>query len=162
MQKLGSESPHCTVTDEYSVSLTRPTSSSAPIVRGADRGFERRSSPVEATLTSEGKVRATGRGIFVAVSRSSRVPPLVIAHETLLARIRNSCAIGIQSSFYDFAVPEQKRTVTVATEIVNMWTRPAPRPQQFSRGFQRPNALWFEVTQRSCRQTRASRPRRYS
>jgi acyl-coenzyme A thioesterase PaaI-like protein len=68
MQKLQRDTPPCTVTAEYSVRLLRPTPSTGPLrleARIVDSEGDR--ATVEATVTSEGKVRATGRGLFVAV-----------------------------------------------------------------------------------------------
>lgn len=69
MRKAGGETPPCTVTADYHVKLLRPTPTDGPILlaarvveSGADRAV------VEATLTAGGKVRATCRGTFVAVT----------------------------------------------------------------------------------------------
>ena len=68
MVRAGASSPPCTVTAEFSVKLLRPTASDAPLELRAtivestgDRVV------VESTLTSQGKVGASGRGTFVAV-----------------------------------------------------------------------------------------------
>jgi acyl-coenzyme A thioesterase PaaI-like protein len=68
MRRAGTDSPPCTVTADYAVKLTRPTSSTQPLrlrARVVDSREDR--AVVEATLESEGKVCATCRGTFVAV-----------------------------------------------------------------------------------------------
>jgi len=68
MVKAGSEGPPCTVTAEYSVQLKRPTPSKtaltieARIIEATDDR-----ATVEGTITADGKVCATGHGVFVAV-----------------------------------------------------------------------------------------------
>lgn len=65
--KSMTEAP-CTVTAEYAVKLTRPTPADATIYLEAwvtELGEDR--ATVEATLTANGKVCATCRGLFVAV-----------------------------------------------------------------------------------------------
>jgi len=68
MRQAGAPSPPCTVTADYAVKLTRPTSSARP-VRLRARVVEAKEdrAVVEATLESDGKVCATCRGTFVAV-----------------------------------------------------------------------------------------------
>jgi acyl-coenzyme A thioesterase PaaI-like protein len=68
MRKAGAETPPCTVTAEYAVTLRRPTPTAGPMKLSArvvestdDRAV------VEATLTAGGKVTATCRGTFVSV-----------------------------------------------------------------------------------------------
>jgi acyl-coenzyme A thioesterase PaaI-like protein len=68
MQAAGLEHPPCTVTAEYTIALKRPT----PMGRSlhlAARVVEARADrcTVEATLTAEGRITATCRGLFVAV-----------------------------------------------------------------------------------------------
>jgi uncharacterized protein (TIGR00369 family) len=68
MRARGADAPPCTVTAEYSVTMTRPTPSGGPVTlraRPAEVGADR--AVVEATLESGGKVCATCRGVFVAV-----------------------------------------------------------------------------------------------
>jgi acyl-coenzyme A thioesterase PaaI-like protein len=68
MGKAGLDHPPSTVTAEYAVKLRRPIPSGAEIhleARVVDSTDDR--AVVEATLTAEGKVCATCRGIFVAV-----------------------------------------------------------------------------------------------
>jgi acyl-coenzyme A thioesterase PaaI-like protein len=68
MLKTQRDSPPCTVTAEYSVRLLRPTPSKATLsleARIIESSEDR--ATVECTLSAEGKPRATGRGIFVAV-----------------------------------------------------------------------------------------------
>lgn len=69
MNTTGAESPPCTVTADYHVKLRRPTPTDRPVELAAwiaessdDRAV------VEATLSSDGKVTATCRGTFVAVT----------------------------------------------------------------------------------------------
>jgi acyl-coenzyme A thioesterase PaaI-like protein len=68
MRSTGAEKPPCTVTAEFAVKLlrtcptARPVALSAKVVESTkDRAV------VEATLTADGKVRATCRGVFVSV-----------------------------------------------------------------------------------------------
>jgi acyl-coenzyme A thioesterase PaaI-like protein len=68
MGKAGAETPPCTVTAEFAVKLLRPCPTASPVQLSArvvestgDRAV------VESTLTADGKVRATCRGVFVAV-----------------------------------------------------------------------------------------------
>jgi acyl-coenzyme A thioesterase PaaI-like protein len=68
MKAAGAGTPPCTVTAEFAVKLLRPCPTARPVSLSAkvvestgDRAV------VEATLTAEGKVRATCRGVFVAV-----------------------------------------------------------------------------------------------
>jgi acyl-coenzyme A thioesterase PaaI-like protein len=69
MTSAGADKPPCTVTAEYRVVLKRPTPSSGPVTlrakvveAGADRAV------VEGTLEAGGRVTATCRGVFVAVT----------------------------------------------------------------------------------------------
>jgi len=68
MVRAGGEGPPCTVTAEYSVQLKRPTPSKTTLTieaRIVDASDDR--ATVEGTITADGKVCATGRGVFVAV-----------------------------------------------------------------------------------------------
>ncbi len=68
MQKTGAETPPCTVTADYAVKMMRPTPADKPVhlrARVVESTEDR--AVVEASLESEGKVRATCRGTFVAV-----------------------------------------------------------------------------------------------
>ena len=69
MRRSRTEKPPCTVTAEYAVKLNRPTPSSEP-VRLVSRVVEStgRKVVVEAELSSGGKVCATCRGTFIAVT----------------------------------------------------------------------------------------------
>ncbi len=68
MRKAGVASPPCTVTAEFDVKLKRPTPMDAPLVlRAKVVESEADRATVEATLSANGKVTATCRGIFVAV-----------------------------------------------------------------------------------------------
>jgi acyl-coenzyme A thioesterase PaaI-like protein len=69
MRRKGQDAPPCTVTADYAVKLLRPTPTDGPVSLSArvvestdDRAV------VEATLAAAGKVRATCRGTFVAVT----------------------------------------------------------------------------------------------
>ena len=68
MERLGEATPPCTVTAEFHVKLKRPTPMDgavqlrARVVSATDEQAE-----VEATLEAGGKLRATCRGVFVAV-----------------------------------------------------------------------------------------------
>ena len=68
MKKSGADTPPCTVTAEYAITLRRPTPTGGdveliarPVEVGEDRAV------VEAELVAGGKVCATSRGTFVAV-----------------------------------------------------------------------------------------------
>lgn len=68
MKKQGAETPPCTVTADFHVTLKRPTPIDAPLhlrARVVESGDDR--AVVEATLEANGKVTATCRGTFVAV-----------------------------------------------------------------------------------------------
>lgn len=68
MQRLGAESPPCTVTSEYAVKLTRPTPTQGPVKLRAwvvESSVDR--AVVEAVLEAGGKTCAKCRGTFVAV-----------------------------------------------------------------------------------------------
>ena len=71
MLKRGADAPPCTVTAEFHVKLLRPTPLEKPVhlsahVEEAESTLDR--AVVTATLESDGKVRATCRGVFVAVT----------------------------------------------------------------------------------------------
>ncbi len=68
MKRSGADTPPCTVTAEYSVTLRRPTPSKDPIILRA-RVVESQDdrATVEGTLTAGGKICDTFRGLFVAV-----------------------------------------------------------------------------------------------
>jgi acyl-coenzyme A thioesterase PaaI-like protein len=68
MRARDADHPPTTVTLEYAIRMRRPTSSTAPIDLRAwvvDSAADR--ATVEAEISSEGVVTATGRGTFVAV-----------------------------------------------------------------------------------------------
>src|SRR5262245_13795220 len=68
MTKAGQETPPCTVTAELSVKFLRPTPMDGPLrlhAKVVDSSADR--ATVEATLEAAGKLRATCRGVFVAV-----------------------------------------------------------------------------------------------
>ena len=68
MTKAGESSPPCTVTAEFAVKLLRPCPTDGPVhlvARIVESSDDR--ATVESTLEAEGKVRATCRGVFVAV-----------------------------------------------------------------------------------------------
>ena len=68
MDKSGLDEPPCTVTTKYSVSLRRPTPSGVElhVLAEVEELMEDRAK-IKMTLTAEGKVCATGEGLFVAV-----------------------------------------------------------------------------------------------
>jgi acyl-coenzyme A thioesterase PaaI-like protein len=69
MKQSGADAPPCTVTAEFHVYLKRPTPMSAPVTMRAwivESSADR--ATVEATMEAGGKVTATSRGVFVAVT----------------------------------------------------------------------------------------------
>lgn len=68
MNKHGQDTPPCTVTANYAIELKRPTPTGVPlhlrahVVESADDR-----ATIEGTITANGKVTATCRGLFVAV-----------------------------------------------------------------------------------------------
>ena len=67
MQQSGATSPPCTVTAEYRIRLKRPTPMGTVQLRAHVVESSGDRVTIEATLTAEGKVCATCRGLFVAV-----------------------------------------------------------------------------------------------
>jgi acyl-coenzyme A thioesterase PaaI-like protein len=68
MRAGGLSAPPCTVTAEFAVKLKRPTPMGVPVkLRAKVVESEKGRATVEATLTANGKVTATCRGVFVAV-----------------------------------------------------------------------------------------------
>jgi acyl-coenzyme A thioesterase PaaI-like protein len=68
MNKRGSQTPPCTVTANFQVTLKRPTPMDVSLhlrARVVESGDDR--ATVEATLEANGKITATCRGLFVAV-----------------------------------------------------------------------------------------------
>jgi acyl-coenzyme A thioesterase PaaI-like protein len=68
MRAAGAERPPCMVTAEFHVKLLRPTPTRGPVAlkaRVVEASADR--AAVDATLEAEGKLRATCRGVFVAV-----------------------------------------------------------------------------------------------
>ena len=68
MKSAGTDHPPCTVTAEYSIKLLRPTPSNAPVslsARVVDLTDDW--ATVEGTLSGNGQICATCRGVFVAV-----------------------------------------------------------------------------------------------
>jgi acyl-coenzyme A thioesterase PaaI-like protein len=69
MRERGAETPPCTVTAEFHVKLRAPTPLDRPLeLRAKPAQIEGDRVVVEAQMTSGGKVTATCRGVFVAVS----------------------------------------------------------------------------------------------
>ena len=69
LRARGGGTPPCTVTAEYTITLKRPCPSNGPITMTANAvTIEGDRCVVEGTLEADGKVRATCRGTFVAVS----------------------------------------------------------------------------------------------
>lgn len=68
MTKHGTETPPCTVTANYTIELKRPTPLDAPLhlrAKVVESSDDR--ATIEGTITCNGKVTATCRGLFVAV-----------------------------------------------------------------------------------------------
>jgi len=68
MNQRGSQTPPCTVTANFQVTLKRPTPMDVSLhlrARVVESGDDR--ATVEATLEANGKITATCRGLFVAV-----------------------------------------------------------------------------------------------
>ncbi len=62
------DSPPCTVTAEYSISLKRPCPTNGPLAIEAHvTKLDGDRAEVEGSITAAGKIRATARGVFVAV-----------------------------------------------------------------------------------------------
>ena len=69
MKAAGDESPPCTVTADFHVTLKRPTPMDVELLlRARATEVKGRSAVIEATLEANGKVTATCRGTFVAVT----------------------------------------------------------------------------------------------
>jgi acyl-coenzyme A thioesterase PaaI-like protein len=68
MKKAGQDHAPCTVTAQYSIKLLRPTPTADPVHLSAKVvESEGDRATVDGTLTADGKVCATCRGVFVAV-----------------------------------------------------------------------------------------------
>ena len=68
MKKAGDDRAPCTVTAEYSIKLLRPTPTANPVQLSAKVvESEGDRATVDGTLSADGKVCATCRGVFVAV-----------------------------------------------------------------------------------------------
>jgi acyl-coenzyme A thioesterase PaaI-like protein len=68
MRQRGADAPPCTVTAEFAVKLTRPCPTDGPVhLEAHPIATDGPKVTVEATLTAQGKLRATCRGVFVAV-----------------------------------------------------------------------------------------------
>ena len=68
MDAAGLEEPPCTVTATYSISLRRPTPAGVELhVLAEVEDLQDDRASIKMTLTAEGKVCATGKGLFVAV-----------------------------------------------------------------------------------------------
>lgn len=68
MLKSGTETPPCTVTSDFHVTLKRPTPSKGPVyLRAKVREWKEDRAVIDATLEVDGKVCATCVGTFVAV-----------------------------------------------------------------------------------------------
>ncbi len=69
MKRAKEDRPPCTVTAEYAIKLIRPTPTNGPVFLSAtvtDLTDDR--ATVEGTLSAGGKICATCRGVFVAVT----------------------------------------------------------------------------------------------
>jgi acyl-coenzyme A thioesterase PaaI-like protein len=68
MKEIGSETPPCTVTADYTIKLLRPTPTDQPVeLRARVVEMKEDRAIVEGELTAHGKVTATCHGTFVAV-----------------------------------------------------------------------------------------------
>ena len=68
MDRDGADEPPCTVTASYSVQLRRPTPKDTPLhITSQVISIEGSKVQVELLLEADGKVCATGKGLFVAV-----------------------------------------------------------------------------------------------
>lgn len=68
MKQSGAESPPCTVTADYAITLKRPTPMAGPVrLEAKPVEIQGDRAVIEGTLTAGGKVTATCRGTFVAV-----------------------------------------------------------------------------------------------
>lgn len=68
MDAAGLEEPPCTVTATYSISLRRPTPAGVELhVLAEVEDLQEDRASIKMTLTAEGKICATGKGLFVAV-----------------------------------------------------------------------------------------------
>ncbi len=68
MQQAGADSPPCTVTADYTISLKRPTPTDGPVsLRAVVAESTADRAVIEGELLAGGKVCATCRGTFVAV-----------------------------------------------------------------------------------------------
>ena len=68
MKAQGAETPPCTVTADFHVTLKRPTPMDAPVrLRAKVASLEEDRAVIDATLEAGGKITATCRGTFVAV-----------------------------------------------------------------------------------------------
>lgn len=68
MQARGADSPPCTVTADYAITLKRPCPTDGPLqVSAKVVEHDGARCVVEGTIEAQGKVRATCRGTFVAV-----------------------------------------------------------------------------------------------
>lgn len=68
MKQSGQESPPCTVTADYSITLKRPTPMGGPVrLEAKPVEIKEDRAVIEGTLTAGGKVTALCRGTFVAV-----------------------------------------------------------------------------------------------
>lgn len=69
MKKAGADRPPCTVTAEYSIKLLRPTPTNGPVsLRATVAESSTDRAVITAELSAAGKVCATCRGVFVAVT----------------------------------------------------------------------------------------------
>ena len=68
MKAQGADSPPCTVTADFHVTLKRPTPMTGPVqLRAKVASLEGDRAVIDATLEAGGKITATCRGTFVAV-----------------------------------------------------------------------------------------------
>lgn len=67
MKRSGADSPPCTVTASYAITLKRPTPMEEVTLRAHVTEISDDRATIEGTLEADGKVTATCRGVFVAV-----------------------------------------------------------------------------------------------
>jgi hypothetical protein len=67
MKRAGADSPPCTVTASYAITLKRPTPMVEVTLRAHVAEISDDRATIEGTLEADGTVTATCRGVFVAV-----------------------------------------------------------------------------------------------
>ena len=71
MDKLGEENPPCTVTASYNIKLRRPTPANSKLfIQGEVLEIKEKMVKVGLTMKADGKICATGEGVFVAIKEN--------------------------------------------------------------------------------------------